>query len=1200
MQVCFVFRLTVLNFKRLVVILVTAFWCFNCFAQNQPFKEVSIASPTAASLGKYADIPVSMHTGIPQIAIPLYTIQEGPLQLPISLSYHAGGLKVMEPSSWVGAGWSLNAGGVITRSVQGQPDDRGYLTNVKKGHFSDYGLHSYAWVYTPGIGFTTDHDWTFDERFDNGILDGEPDLYFFNFGSYSGKFYFNDDRTAVLLPEADFKIAPLVADNIRISGFVITTSDGVKYYFGQNQLSDGNIDAVEKTQPYTSDGGLSSGSVNSAWYLNRIVSADNQFSIKLVYQKEQYSYYTIGLSPKATNDLPEKKLFYLVKNYFDGVRLSQISMSNGAVSFLGGALRQDLSNYFTKSMTDSINAEAKTLGAIEINNNNGFCKKYEFLYNYFHDNTTPLSSELTLASIDTDKKRLRLDSIQEKTCDGSLIGAAHAFKYTAPLGNASFASRRLSFAQDHWGFYNGKTSNTTLAPNVTLLNYEKKNGGDREAYWPEMNYGTLNKITYPTGGSTQLELEANTVLFNFNEHTEASTASGNVQTGPGIGQAGNPTMSFTATANPYKLTLDFSNTNGSTVGYATFAGMQVDKNNRHAEKIIQPGAGSVSFQLQQFDMISGDWATAKAYEEVLNNFQGHKTIGGLRIKNLIKFDGLKRDTTTYSYSDQNGKSTGVLYSRPTYVQIYRDSTTILTSGLMFQATNQSEVDGFAGLYPGFSFMTSAGNLRPMETSQGNHIGYNEIKVSQRANGYSIYRYYGSNLWDQNLNDVCVRALPYYNSYTSYVTNVPFWPVAPPAFDFKRGELKTESHFAEGGQIVKLVSYYPVYTQNPVTTPAYIADKYWGSLFYNLSTAKKTVMTVVTDDYSGSQTLRTIDSSFFESLYHAQLTRRVGINSKGQSLETRYQYAFDYVPAGCTSLPNCFSSYASSVTSALNKFNLQRSTCTNNGSQNCKWFAYQQYRRDLSLARNTYLSCRQSNYTNASNAFKTAHDNAKSAADAVLKPILDLQDMYINAPVEVSTWKGGNLIAASFTLYDYGTNPATALYPSKIRQLNPVSLSTTFSQSAISGNTLSRDSRYTDETTLKYDKGNLVEVTRKDGVITSYVYGFNNAYPVAKAVGISYSSISASAGLSQTVLQNPTSDAALLTELNKIRQTFPLALVNTYSYRTLIGISSEINARLLKTTYDFDALGRLTVVRDQNGNVVKKYAYNYAGQVPVGQ
>src|SRR6266700_2874972 len=105
---------------------------------------VSISSPTAASLGKYGDIPVSFHTGIPEISVPIYTIKTGSLLLPIGISYHASGLKVQEQASWVGAGWALNAGGVITREVRGAADDKGYNNGyVTNGYYSDSGYQNY-------------------------------------------------------------------------------------------------------------------------------------------------------------------------------------------------------------------------------------------------------------------------------------------------------------------------------------------------------------------------------------------------------------------------------------------------------------------------------------------------------------------------------------------------------------------------------------------------------------------------------------------------------------------------------------------------------------------------------------------------------------------------------------------------------------------------------------------------------------------------------------------------------------------------------------------------------------------------------------------------------------------------------------------------------------------------------------------------
>lgn len=91
------------------------------------FEEPQIPSPNAAALGEYGDFPVSYHTGVPNISIPIYTLTEGSLQFLISLSYHSSGIQVDEVASWVGLGWSLNAGGVITRMINGTPDEGGFL-----------------------------------------------------------------------------------------------------------------------------------------------------------------------------------------------------------------------------------------------------------------------------------------------------------------------------------------------------------------------------------------------------------------------------------------------------------------------------------------------------------------------------------------------------------------------------------------------------------------------------------------------------------------------------------------------------------------------------------------------------------------------------------------------------------------------------------------------------------------------------------------------------------------------------------------------------------------------------------------------------------------------------------------------------------------------------------------------------------------
>lgn len=151
-------------------------------SKGQPFRQLKepgsngaeyygIVLPTAAasSLGKYTDIPVDLSTGIPNISIPLHNITDGNISLPISLSYHASGIKVSELSSWVGLGWSLNAGGIITRTVLDIKDDKNDLGTS----------HGYMYKGAELNNLTNSTIWQHDK---------EIDIFSFNFNGYSGKF----------------------------------------------------------------------------------------------------------------------------------------------------------------------------------------------------------------------------------------------------------------------------------------------------------------------------------------------------------------------------------------------------------------------------------------------------------------------------------------------------------------------------------------------------------------------------------------------------------------------------------------------------------------------------------------------------------------------------------------------------------------------------------------------------------------------------------------------------------------------------------------------------------------------------------------------------------------------------------------------------------------------------------------------------
>ena len=107
-----VYRAQLANFKYRIFlsILFLAYAGNDLFSQGMP--EIIPPSPNAAAFSKYGNVPVSPYTGIPNIDIPIYTISTRDIKVPISLSYHAGGIKVGDEASRVGLGWVLNAGGL--------------------------------------------------------------------------------------------------------------------------------------------------------------------------------------------------------------------------------------------------------------------------------------------------------------------------------------------------------------------------------------------------------------------------------------------------------------------------------------------------------------------------------------------------------------------------------------------------------------------------------------------------------------------------------------------------------------------------------------------------------------------------------------------------------------------------------------------------------------------------------------------------------------------------------------------------------------------------------------------------------------------------------------------------------------------------------------------------------------------------------
>ncbi|MES1250301.1 MAG: hypothetical protein ABUL46_06425, partial [Chitinophaga rupis] len=93
------------------------------------FKQAAAQNTTPTVVTDQNAIPgaasgsASPYNGMAGYSLPVYTVKCGSLTLPVSLSYGYNGLRLDATVGWTGLGWNLQAGGVITRNVQGAVDN---------------------------------------------------------------------------------------------------------------------------------------------------------------------------------------------------------------------------------------------------------------------------------------------------------------------------------------------------------------------------------------------------------------------------------------------------------------------------------------------------------------------------------------------------------------------------------------------------------------------------------------------------------------------------------------------------------------------------------------------------------------------------------------------------------------------------------------------------------------------------------------------------------------------------------------------------------------------------------------------------------------------------------------------------------------------------------------------------------------------
>jgi len=80
-------------------------------------------SPQAEAFSRYGEYSINYQTGVPDISIPLYEINQRGYKLPVALMYYPQPLKPGYNYDVFGHGWGLSINSCISRTIESIPDE---------------------------------------------------------------------------------------------------------------------------------------------------------------------------------------------------------------------------------------------------------------------------------------------------------------------------------------------------------------------------------------------------------------------------------------------------------------------------------------------------------------------------------------------------------------------------------------------------------------------------------------------------------------------------------------------------------------------------------------------------------------------------------------------------------------------------------------------------------------------------------------------------------------------------------------------------------------------------------------------------------------------------------------------------------------------------------------------------------------------
>lgn len=502
-----------IHMKNILLIIGALLLSAPGFAQIVDNDFVSIPEPNASSFAKFIENPVNKFNGGADISIPVYTLKDGEIEIPITLRYNTSGIKVAEEASWVGLGWNLNVGGVITRNAVGL---LGYdhMFGIFESYEDSYSGPLYpeypsADMYTPWgwsgslikdpecHGFSSGgtsgasidpSDWG-PAKEGLSVGHGMPDIFYFSFLNYSGKFFIDhrDESIHIIDKSDDIQFTTYQAGTY----WKATTPDGSSFYF----------------EALSSSFSINSQTSSLSYYLTKIIYPNGR--------KVEFAYQTGG----GTSQYALTENIHLresTKHRMDPKYNSSMDRFSSGGRILSQILTDNFEINFTVNNRQDIPGDKKLDLITVIDNTTNQEKVFEFDNDAYFESQTG-GNYWSGGDLESARKRLKLQAFGQKDLP------KHIFNYS----NIELPTK-TSYAVDYWGYYNGAINNNTLIPSMnsyyllstipdgTLAAMASYGGSAQKGCHPDIvSAGMLESITYPTGGKTSFNYESNSFTNRY-------------------------------------------------------------------------------------------------------------------------------------------------------------------------------------------------------------------------------------------------------------------------------------------------------------------------------------------------------------------------------------------------------------------------------------------------------------------------------------------------------------------------------------------------------------------------------------------------------------------------------------------------------------------------------------------------------------